>query len=287
MDAEKAKRILEDNEAGTRYEPALLDLAREALGLPTEGKGTMNEKFAAQIVGVDISGKDIPLAACLAAGSWAGVKVFTPFGLRMQELIVDFRASSDAAAGSETGIVLGSTSEGREVTLGDVEREGIGLFSGLAKYTEVGASARDMLAELEVERLAKAAGLGRMPDLPGLRMAIEKGRKDWTGSPWPYTTEQGMAGEIANQATVLTDRAHTAPGVKGLPVFPKGPGKLAKEAPADLLARAKALKIDIAIVEGGALAAKMDPIEALKAEVFNQELLVSDRARSAMDGVIS
>jgi len=79
--------------------------ARQVLGLPviaepaatsSNASGTINEKFASQIVGVDVSGKEVPLAVCLKAESWAGVKTFTPFGLQMQELIVDFRSSSPA-----------------------------------------------------------------------------------------------------------------------------------------------------------------------------------------------
>jgi hypothetical protein len=187
-----------------------------------------------------------------------------------------------AAAGSEAAIILGSTAEGREVTLGDVEKEGLQLFASLAKFTDVGASVRDMILEREAAKKAKAAGLAKMPDLPGLRVAIEKGRKDWTGSPWPYTTEQGMAAEIANQGTLLRDRAHTAPGAKGLLVYPKGPGDLAKHAPPDLLAKARALGVDVDELEGAALAAKMDPMKALEAEVYNQELLAGDRTRAAV-----
>jgi len=190
--------------------------------------------------------------------------------------------SGTADAGGEASVILGTTPEGRTVSLADVTKEGLALFSSLTKLTDIGASARDMLAELEAERLAKAAGLAKMPDLPALRAAVERGIASWTGSPWKHSVDEGIRAEIENQSTLARDRARTHPGTLGLATSLAGPGKLLKEAPAELLAKAKALGIDVNAVEGAALAVNMDPVKSLKAEVYNQELLAGDRARAAV-----
>ena len=129
-----------------------------------------------------------------------------------------------AAAGSDAAIILGTTAGGREVSLADVEKEGLALFASLAKYTDVGASARDMMQELATERAAKAAGLAKMPDLPALRAAITNGIARWTGSPWQHSVDEGIRAEIANLATLAHDHEHTH-GTLGLPAYPKGPGQ--------------------------------------------------------------
>ncbi|MGA2615025.1 MAG: hypothetical protein ABSG38_16440 [Spirochaetia bacterium] len=297
---EKAKEILQAFEAGTQPPGPAVDYAKKRLGLGTEpaatssnASGTMNKDFAAQIVGKNSAGEEVSLAACLKAESWAGVKTFTPFGERMREIIVDFRASVDldAASGSETAIILGTTAAGREVSLADVEKEGLALFASLAKLTDVGAAARDDLLALETERASKAAGV-HSPDLPALRAAVAKGIAGWTGSPWGHTVDEGIRAEIENRTILAHDHRHEhnnvrSDGTLGLATYPKGPGKLAASAPAELIAKAKALGIDVNAVEGAALAVNMDPVEALKAEVFNQELLARDRERTApVDGVI-
>ncbi len=62
---------------------------------------------------------------------------------------------------------------------------------------------------------------------------------------------------------------------------PETPGQVIA-AGVDLLAKALALKIDVKAVEASALAAKMDPVKALEAEIQNQELLAKDRERMAV-----
>ena len=69
--------------------------------------------------------------------------------------------------------------------------------------------------------------------------------------------------------------AHAATETDGLPETP--PQKL--EADAALLAKAAALKINVADLTARALAAKMDPMAALQAEIENLETLAADRAR--------
>lgn len=48
----------------------------------------------------------------------------------------------------------------------------------------------------------------------------------------------------------------------------------------DLLAKAAELKIDVPALQAAALAAKMDPVAALTAEIANREMLAADRART-------
>ncbi|MGA2977548.1 MAG: hypothetical protein ABSF77_19760 [Spirochaetia bacterium] len=195
--------------------------------------------------------------------------------------VADARGETPASTAVAAEILLGKDKEGRMVSLADVTREGLQIFNSIKEFTTIGVAARDDLLALEVERTAKAAG-AKPPDLPALRAAVEKGIKSWTGSPWHYSVDEGIRGEIENQATLTRDRARTRPGTLGLATFPKGPGKLAASAPAELLARARACNVDVAAIEGAALAAGMDPLKALEGEVFNQELLASDRTRAVV-----
>jgi ClpP class serine protease len=146
--------------------------------------------------------------------------------------------------------------------------------TALAEYNAAMKAQFDA-GKAEMQAVAKKVGAYLTSDVYSKSKAIvERALKAMSGEG----TAEAVEAMVSMFDLMAEDKKQAAAAEETKEQGETAPLKIEEDAV--LLAKAAELKIDIKAIEAAALAAKMDPVAALKAEIANREMVAADRART-------